>query len=229
MADFKVHSLEGTQYVDAHLNNETIRAESGALCYVTGDITIHSRLLPSFGGFVKALLADEAIYRPRYTGTGVVTLESTLGGFHVLELEQEAWILEPGIYWASDESVQVNFHRERFVTSVWAGEGLIYLQTRVSGKGKVVVTTRGPIEEILLEKGQKVAAEGKYVIGRTAGVSFKMRRATKNFFGSYTAGEGKVRLYEGAGKILINPSPFWRYRMFTERGGDPDYPSRATQ
>ena len=86
MAEFKVHHLEGTQYVDAHLNNETIRAEAGALCYLNGDITIHSRLVPSIGGLVKSLLADEAVYRPTYTGTGVITLEATLGGFHVLDL-----------------------------------------------------------------------------------------------------------------------------------------------
>ena len=228
MAEFKVHSLEGTQYVDAHLNDETIRAEAGALCYLTGDITVHSRLMPSFGGFVRSLLAEEALYRPTYTGTGVVTLESTLGGFHVLELKEETWILEPGTYWASEESVGVSFHRERFLTSFWAGEGLIYLQTKVTGPGKVVLTTRGPVEEIQLERGSKVAAEGKYVICRTADVAFSMRRPTKNLFGSYTSGEGWVRVYEGTGRILLNPAPFWRYRLFTERGGDPDYPSRAS-
>ena len=228
MAEFKVHHLEGTQYVDAHLNNETIRAEAGALCYLNGDITIRSRLVPSIGGLVKSLLADEAVYRPTYTGTGVITLEATLGGFHVLDLAQEAWILEPGTYWASEESVNVSFRRESFQTSVWAGEGLIYLQTKVSGPGKVVVTTRGPIEVIQLEKGKKFVAEGKYVIGRTMDVAFSIRRATKNFFGKFTSGEGLVRVYEGPGKILLNPAPFWRYRLFTERGGNPDYPSRSS-
>ena len=64
--------------------------------YLTGNVSIHSRLAPSLGGFVKSLLADEAIYRPTYTGTGVVTLESSLGGYHVLDLHGESWILERG-------------------------------------------------------------------------------------------------------------------------------------
>lgn len=228
MAEFKVHHLEGTQYVDAHLNNETIRTESGALCYLNGDITIHSKLIPSLGELVKSLLADEAIYRPTYTGTGVITLEATLAGFHVLDLAEETWVLEPGTYWASEERVNVSFHRESLLTSMWAGEGLIYLQTKVRGPGKVVVTTRGPIEGIQLEKGKKVVAEGKYVICRTADVSFGIRRATKNYFGRFTSGEGLVRVYEGTGKLLLNPAPYWRYRLFTERGGDPDYPSRSS-
>ena len=160
VAEFRVHSLEGTQYIDAHLTNEMIRVEAGALSYFTGDITIRSRLIPSIGGLVKSLIADEAVYRPTYTGTGVVTLESALGGFHVLDLNKETWILEPGAYWASEQGVEVSFHPERVLTSLWAGEGLVYLQTKVQGSGKVVVTTRGPIEEIELGPGKRVVAEG---------------------------------------------------------------------
>jgi len=228
MAEFKVHELEGTRYVDIHLNREMVRVEAGALSYFTGDIKIHSQLVPSLGGLIKSLLADEAVYRPTYTGTGVITLESSLGGFHVLDLRGESWILERGTYWASDGSVDINFHRERLSTALWAGEGPIYLQTKVRGYGKVVLTTRGPVEEIALGEGKRLAAEGNYVIARTGDVSFKVRRSTKNFFGRFTAGEGFVRVYEGSGRILLNPAPYWRYRIFTERGGDPNNPSHTT-
>jgi uncharacterized protein (AIM24 family) len=218
MAEFKVHELEGTRYVDIHLNDEMVRAEAGALSYFTGNIQIYSRLVPSVGGLIKSLLADEAVYRPTYTGTGVITLESSLGGFHVLDLSGESWILERGTYWASEGSVDVSFHRERLATSIWAGEGLIYLQTKVRGQGKVVLSTRGPIEEIVLGNGKSLAAEGKYVIARTGDVSFKVRRSTKNYLGKFTSGEGSVRVYEGSGRILLNPAPYWRYRISEERG-----------
>ncbi len=141
MAEFKIHELEGTRYVDIHLRDEVVRVEAGALSYLQGDIQIHSKLMPSLGGAIKSLLADEAIYRPMYVGTGVITLESTLGGFHVLDLHGESWILERGTYWASEGSVDVSYHRERMLTSLWAGEGPVYLQTKVKGHGKVVVTT----------------------------------------------------------------------------------------
>jgi uncharacterized protein (AIM24 family) len=151
-----------------------------------------------------------------------------LGGFHVLDLKGESWILERGTYWASEGTVDVSYHRERIKTAIWAGEGPIYLQTKVRGYGKVVLTTRGPVEEIKLEEGKSVAAEGKYVICRTGDVTFKVQRSTKNFLGRFTAGEGLVRVFEGTGKILLNPAPYWRYRVFTERGNDPDRPSTAT-
>ena len=117
MAEFKIHELEGTRYVDVHLNHEMVRAESGALCYLQGDIAIHSSLMPSVGGFIKSLMADETVYRPTYTGTGVITLESSLGGFHMLDLKGESWILERGAYWASEGSVELRFHRERTSTA----------------------------------------------------------------------------------------------------------------
>jgi uncharacterized protein (AIM24 family) len=59
---------------------------------------------------------------------GVITLESSLGGFHVLSLNGETWILERGTYWASEGSVDVGYHREEIHTALRAGEGPIYLQ-----------------------------------------------------------------------------------------------------
>lgn len=218
MARFEIHELEGSRYVEIHLNHEMVRVEAGALCYLTGDVAIHSRFAPSVGALIKSVLADEAIYRPTYSGTGVITLESTFGGFHVLDLQGESWILERGAYWASEGSVDVGYHRERVMTSLWAGEGPVYLQTRVRGRGKVAVRTCGPIEEVNLAECKQVAAEGKFVIARTGDVSFTVRRPTKNALGRFTSGEKFVRVYQGTGRLLLNPTFYWRYRIFTERG-----------
>ena len=87
MAEFEVHRLEGTQYVDAHVDNESIRAEAGALSYYTGDIEIESQLIPSPIKMMRSVFADEAIFCPVFSSTGVVTLESSLGRFHVLDPE----------------------------------------------------------------------------------------------------------------------------------------------
>jgi uncharacterized protein (AIM24 family) len=222
MAEFKVQTLEGTQYVEAHLQNETIQAEAGVFCYYKGDIAIHSKVFPSLLSVIRSRLAREAVYRPTYTGTGVITLESTLGGFHVMHLDNENWILEPSTYWASEASVNVSFHRENLLTSYWAGEGWVYLQTRVRGSGKVVVNTRGPIEEVVIEPGRRVVVEGKHVVCRSSGITFSVQRATTNFLGRFTSGEGWVRVYEGSGRLLLNPAPYWRYRMMMENAKPSD-------
>ena len=59
MADFQVHELEGTRFVEIHLNHEMVRVEAGALSYLKGDISIHSPLVPSVGGMIKSALASQ--------------------------------------------------------------------------------------------------------------------------------------------------------------------------
>ena len=90
---------------------------------------------------------------------------------------------------------------------MWAGEGLIYLQTRVRGEGRVVLTTRGPIQELQLEVGQQFVADGNCVVARTGDVSLSVRRPTKNWLGRWTSGEGWVRVYQGTGRLLLTPAP----------------------
>lgn len=94
MAKFQIHQLEGMNYVEIHLNQEMVRCEAGSLNYMIGKIRIHSQLIPSVGSLVSSWLSGESVYRPTYTGSGVITLESSLGGFHVLELQGQSWILE---------------------------------------------------------------------------------------------------------------------------------------
>ncbi len=77
-------------------------------------------------------------------------------------------------------------------------------------------------------QGQKLVTDGKYVIARTGDVKFTVRRATKNYLGKSTSGDGRVRVYQGTGRILLNPAPYWRYRIFTERRHASAYPSQAT-
>jgi uncharacterized protein (AIM24 family) len=220
MAVFEVKEVEGVHYVDMTLDNETVRAEAGALSYLNGDIKIHSKLIPSIPSAIKSVLALQAIYRPTYTGTGVVTLLSSLGGFHIMDLDDENWILERGTYWASEGSIDVSFHRVDFWTAYLAREPIIYLQTRVKGRGKVAVRTRGPIEELTLAEDQKVAVDGKSVIGWSSDVRFRVRRPTDNFFGKLTAGQGRLRVFFGPGRVLLNPAPHWRYRLFAESEDD---------
>ena len=218
MADFQVKYLEGMHFVEAHLRQEMVRCEAGAMNYMVGKIHVHSQLIPSIGSVVSSWMAGEKIYRPTFTGSGTITLESSLGGFHVVELEGQSWILEKGAFWACEGSIDLKFFRERLLTSLWAGEGFVYLQTQVSGHGKVVVTTKGPVEVIDLEEGQEVVVDGDCVIGRMASVKFQMRRPTENYLGRFTAGEPIVRVYKGPGKILLNPTFTWRYAL-SERSG----------
>ena len=212
MAQFELITMEGTRFIKATLKDETIRAEAGALCYYQGNIKMKSPL-PSPTRVLKSALSSESSFRPSYTGTGEVYLESSTGGFHVFELDSGSWILEGGTYWASDGSVELSFHRERMITSLYAGEGFIDFQTKVGGRGQVVLTTIGPVDYVELNDGEEIRCEGKYVIARTAEVSYKIRRATDSIIGSWSAGESSLRVYRGPGRVMLCTTPYWHHRI----------------
>ncbi|HEX2338265.1 MAG TPA: AIM24 family protein [Hyphomicrobiaceae bacterium] len=68
MARFEIVEQEGMRFVKIGLENETVRAESGALSTMSGDIVMDVPM-PSVGRLLKSYLSEEAYLRPTYTGT----------------------------------------------------------------------------------------------------------------------------------------------------------------
>jgi uncharacterized protein (AIM24 family) len=211
MAVFDVVELEGSRYVRIGLDNDNARAEAGAMSYMRGRIEMTAPI-PGPLNAVKCMISDEPVIRPRYEGTGEVILNSSMGGYHVLDLTGETWILENGAYWASDGEVELGLHRESMLTSFWAGEGLIDFQTTVSGHGHVVLNSPGPAEVIELG-GETFAVEGKLVIARTGDIKYSVRRPTRGLVSYMLSGEDVVRTYSGSGKILFCCTPYWNQTL----------------
>lgn len=211
MALFDVIDDQGVSFLKVTLSNETVRAERGALCYLFGDIAIDAPL-PSIGRAVRRVLSEESVIRPSYTGTGTLYLESSLGGFHVLEATDTPWILGKGSYWASEAGVALGVHRETFLTSLFGGEGFVELHTKASGRGKVVLRTPGPVEEVTL-RDQRLVTDGKYVVARTGDIHYGIKTAATSVVRQWLAGEHRLRVYEGTGSLLLASYPFWRISL----------------
>lgn len=206
MATFEIQTSQMQRWVKITIAGEAVRAEAGALSYMRGDVQVDTPL-PSFGSMIKCSISDEPFIRPRYVGTGEIYLASSFGGYHSFELNGVPWILENGAYWASDNSVQLGLHRERMMTSYWAGEGFIDFQTKVSGQGRVVVNADGPVEEIDLGD-ETISVEGKLVIARTADVKYRVVRPTRSLLSYWLSGEEYLRQYRGPGKVLLVSTPY---------------------
>jgi uncharacterized protein (AIM24 family) len=212
MAVFEIERLEGMQWVKVTLKDETVRAQRGALSYLQGKIRMDLPL-PSPREMLVSLFSVESMLRPRYRGTGELYLESSLGGFHRLQVKNgESWIIEDGAYWASEEGIRLSFHREKVFTSLWAGEGFLWYQTKVTGSGQVVLVALGAVEEIFLDN-EELVVDGKYVLARTSGISLKMRRPGRGLMGYFLSGEPRSRAYNGTGRLLISTTPNWRLRV----------------
>jgi uncharacterized protein (AIM24 family) len=222
MAEFSVHEHEGVRRVRIRLDQDSVRIEAGALSMYRGGIEMRASV-PSVGTMVSASLSAERAVRPILNGTGEIELEASVGGFHILDLQGEKWIIESGAYWASDDEIQVGAYRERMLNSFWAGDGFIDFCTRVAGHGKVVLTARGPTEEIALGEGQSYGAETRgAVIARTAEIRYRVRRPARSLIGSWLSGERSLRVYTGPGRIIVAPTPYWGAFLLEKLGARPE-------
>jgi uncharacterized protein (AIM24 family) len=212
MAHFEIAERENSRLVKITLQNETVRTESGAMYYMLGNIVMQSKA-PSAGGFLRSIATGENIFRPTYTGTGELYLEPSLSGYYILELDGNEWTLDTGAYWASDGSVEVGVERNKLVSGLIGGEGLF--QTKVKGRGKVVMVAQGPVEVVHL-RNDRLVVDGNFAIARTNTLNYRVEKATKSLLGSITSGEFLVNTFEGTGTVLLAPVPYWQVMLLRQ-------------
>lgn len=216
MASFEVEQSESMRWVRIDLDDDDCRTERGALNHMKGAVTMTVPLPTPYAVWVS-LFSDESILRPRYQGTGSVFLDSTLGGYHVFTITpDERWILDTRCFWASDGEVTLRIHREKMLTALFAGEGLLWYKTALDGDGQVVLAVDGPVEEVTLTN-DRLIVDGPFVVAHTSGITLKMRRPAKSFWSGWLSGQRRTYSYEGTGKLLLCTVPYWRRRMELER------------
>jgi len=213
MATFEVIERQGLKMVKATINNETIRAEAGALHYMQGSVTLESKA-PSAGGFIKSLVTQESIFRPTYTGTGEIHFgPPTFGEYTTMPLNGVAWVLDKGAYVCSDIGVEVGVYRNKAVAGLISGEG--FFQTKVEGSGVVVIHSQGALETIDLSD-DKLVVDGSFAVARQASLKFSVQKAAQGLFSSMTSGEGFVNVIEGTGRVLLAPVPNIHVNLINE-------------
>jgi uncharacterized protein (AIM24 family) len=183
-----------------------------------GDITLTPKL-PTAQALFRSLFIDEARIRPFYEGTGSVLLQPSLGGYHVLDVaEGETWILGPGVFWASEGTATLGFHREPFWPSLWAGDGFFSFKTTAGGHGRVAINAPGPVETIDVDDSQ-LRVQGRLVLGRTDGLRFSSQRSA-SFPRNLISGQKRLRVFSGAGKALVCWTPYWNEHLYKRMTGE---------
>jgi uncharacterized protein (AIM24 family) len=219
MAEFSIRDVENMRQVQLDIRDETVRARKGAMSNMRGNIELTPRL-PGAGDLFRSIFTSEATVRPFYTGTGSIMLQPSLGGYHILDVVAgERWILEPGVYWASEGEVELGLAREPFWTSLWAGDGFFEWKTTVSGRGKVAINAPGPVETVAVTGGD-LRVQGRLVLGRTDGLAFSSQRSAP-FPRNFLSGQRRLRVYSGTGKALVCWTPYWNehlYKLMTGEG-----------
>lgn len=203
MPQWEVKSRDLVHWVEAKLQKEAVRVEAGAMRYYQGPIGMKSKM-PSVGGFFKARLTGEKVFRPVYAGSGRLVLEPSFMQFHELKLNDETYILDRGAYWASDHAVDVTMRMNKLTTTFFSGEGL--LQTAVKGTGSVIIRAPGEVEVIDLHK-DRLVVDGSFAVARSASLDFSVQQSTRSLLGTVTSGEVLVTVLQGTGRVLLAPIP----------------------
>jgi uncharacterized protein (AIM24 family) len=199
---FDVEEKETLKFLKADIENSAVRYESGGMYYMQGNLELEASL-PSAGGFLKSMVTRESAVKPIIRGNGTVWFEPTFGDFTILDLKNEEWILDRGAYFASELNIEVGSFTNKSMSGLFSGEG--FFQTKVSGTGKVVIRSNGPLETIELNNG-KLVVDGSFAAARQGSVQLSVSKANKGLFGSMISGEGIVNTFTGTGKVLIAPA-----------------------
>ena len=199
---FEVVEKETLKFLKAEFENSAVRYESGGMYYMQGNLEMDANL-PSAGGFLKSMVTRESVVKPVIRGSGTVWFEPSFGNFTIMELKGDEWILDKGAYYASEMGIEISSFTNKSISGLFSGEG--FFQTKVSGFGKVVMLSNGPLETIELNNG-KLVVDGSFAVAREASVQLTVAKANKGIFGSMISGEGIVNTFTGTGKVMIAPA-----------------------
>ncbi len=199
---FDVVEKETLKFLKAEFQNSAVRYESGGMYYMQGNLELEANL-PSAGGFLKSMVTRESVVKPVIRGSGTVWFEPSFGNFTIMDLKNEEWILDKGAYYASEMNIEIGSFTNKSISGMFSGEG--FFQTKVSGSGKVVILSNGPLETIELNNG-KLVVDGSFAVARQASVQLTVAKANKGIFGSMISGEGIINTFTGTGKVLIAPA-----------------------
>ena len=192
------------------LNGGAVVVEAGALHFMKGHITMESSV-GGVEGFAKKLasnmLTKETMFKPRYTGRGEVYLEPSFGHFVVTHLDNEEMIVDKGMFYASEASIEVGVATQKNISSaLFGGEG--FFQTRLFGTGWCVLNCPVPSDEVIRYQlhNDRLCVDGNFALLRKGQINFTVERSTKSFLGSLTSGEGVLQTFTGTGEVWIAPT-----------------------
>lgn len=217
MAEFQIRQVEGMRQVCVELQKETVRVARGALSNYSGDLSFTPKL-PRVGDIFRSIFTKESRIRPYLSGTGRIHLQPSLSGYHILDVQQDdKWILEPGVYWASESSITLGLYRDSIFPSYFAGDGFLSWKTTLSGLGSAAINAPGPVEVVHINDSE-LKVQGRLVLGRTDGLKFRSVRSA-NFPRNFISGQSRFRVYEGTGKVLVCWTPYWNEHLYARMTG----------
>lgn len=192
------------------LDDSAINMETGALSYMKGSINMKNKIGGPLGLGKKLFtskVTGESLFKPRYEGSGEIFLEPSFSHYALIELEDEEVIVDDGLFYACEDSIEVSAAMQKSVSSMMFGNEGIF-QTRLEGSGIAVLQIPVPESEIFKCKinDDVLKVDGNFAILRTGDIDFTVEKSSKSLISTATGGEGLLNVFRGTGEIWLMPT-----------------------
>lgn len=192
---------------------ETLKSESGAMMFVSGDVTMDVEMPGGLaGGLKRKLLAGESLFLTTYTarGAGAVGITGPFpGSIRQIELDGEL-ICEKHAYLAHVGEVAIESVTARSIGAGFTGGGEGFFLQRLKGKGTLWIHGGGDFIDFDLAAGQTMQVDTGCMVAVEPTVTYEVKMqggVAKSLFG----GEGLFLVhFTGPGKVTLQTLPFSR-------------------
>jgi len=206
-------------------DGETIRAEAGAMTYMTPNVNVETTMREKsiLGTIGLSVFGRQSFFVNSYTAQGglgkVGLVAAPVGDIEQLQIRPDkGYIIQKAAYVASTSDVDLDVKWEGFTKGLF-GQGLFML--RVKGSGDLFINTFGAIDKHELAPRENLIVDNFHLVGFSDTCSYKVRK-----FGGLKStllgGEGLVTEITGPGEVYIqtkNLSEFadWLWTLLEPR------------
>lgn len=183
---------------------ESIQVESGAMVGMSPNLEMKTE---ASGGFLKSLsrsmFGGESFFLNTYTakepGDSIALAPPLPGDISVIDMQGQTLLVQSGSYLGASSGVTVDT-KWTGAKTFFGSEGLIML--RVSGQGKLIVSSYGAIHPIELEAGQSYVIDSGHFVTFEESITYQVKKVA-GWKSTLFSGEGLVVELSGPGKLTL--------------------------
>lgn len=183
---------------------DEVRVEAGAMVSMSGTIEIETQ---ATGGFLKSLgrsvLGGESFFQNTFrsseNGSELLLAPSLPGDIFVMDLRNQAMVVQSGSYLASDLAIAIDT-KWGGARTFFGGEGLFML--RCSGSGPLIVSSYGAIHRVSIPAGATYIVDSGHIVAFDGGMNYQVTKAG-SWKSTIFGGEGFVVTFQGPGELFL--------------------------
>jgi uncharacterized protein (TIGR00266 family) len=184
--------------------DEVVECETDAMVAMSTGIEVSGS---ASGGVISSAIrkyaAGETFFRSKYIsrihGGWVAVASRYPGDISVIELSNNAYLIQSGSILANAESVEIE-SRFSGITTMVQKEGFVV--SRAIGMGELLICAYGGLEKIHLESGQNLIVDTGHLVAWSESLSVKVGPLNSAATATLT-GEGLVAMLTGPGELYI--------------------------